>query len=600
MFIFGGDTGMTAEDIRQKRAIAARLATQQAAPRNVGEGLTAIGNALAYRGIMKATGNAERENREREAAERAASGARAASIFGDMFRPTVAPNMGPADTANPQPEGLPATPPELVPGSKLPPSLIRTESGGNLQAQNDAVGHGGHVGHFGRGQFGVARLQDAKDAGIIPANMTPQEFMASPGAQEMVESWHVQDIGKFIADNGLDQYVGQVINGTTITPTGMLAVAHLGGKGGLKRFLQTGGEYDREDVNGTSLTDYARTHGGGSQPTADPAAVQAILADPNVDAATKQLVTDRFRQMNTPQPAAPGFTVLAPAEVVALGLPEGTVAQRGPDGKISVVNGRGQTINVNTGASGIDYGDPPKDMAWLRDDNGAVRLDERGVPMAGYISGSPQDAERVQEITGLASDAIDKAKAREAGNETTRRVGEIVIEDIRRVREKIESAPWYDPATGFGTGLTENLRGSNAANVAQLTQTIRANIGFDRLQQMREASPTGGALGQVTIQELQRLESVLGSIEQSQSEDQLLENLDRLEGLYVDIMRKASAYSNASEFGFDGAAPGEAAQSQSAEMTFEKFSQDPSAQRAAEQYGVTLEEMWAVRQGSGE
>lgn len=35
-----------------------------------------------------------------------------------------------------------------------------------------------------------------------------------------------------------------------------------------------------------------------------------------------------------------------------------------------------------------------------------------------------------------------------------------------------------------------------------------------------------------------------------------------------------------------------------AEVTFEIFSQDPSAQAAAEQYGVTLEEMWAIKQGS--
>jgi len=33
-------------------------------------------------------------------------------------------------------------------------------------------------------------------------------------------------------------------------------VAHLGGKNGMRKFLQTGGKYNPEDSNGTSLSDY--------------------------------------------------------------------------------------------------------------------------------------------------------------------------------------------------------------------------------------------------------------------------------------------------------------------------------------------------------
>ena len=33
-------------------------------------------------------------------------------------------------------------------------------------------------------------------------------------------------------------------------------------------------------------------------------------------------------------------------------------------------------------------------------------------------------------------------------------------------------------------------------------------------------------------------------------------------------------------------------------MTFETFAQDPSAQAAAERYGVTLEEMWEIKRGA--
>ena len=45
---------------------------------------------------------------------------------------------------------------------------------------------------------------------------------------------------------------------------------------------------------------------------------------------------------------------------------------------------------------------------------------------------------------------------------------------------------------------------------------------------MRENSPTGGALGQVTERELAFLQSVEGSLDQAQSEDQLRQILQRL------------------------------------------------------------------------
>ena len=71
--------------------------------------------------------------------------------------------------------------------SPLSPSLISNESGGNFRAQNDAVGAGGKVGHFGRGQFGVARLQEAANAGAIPQGTTPDQFMNSPELQKRAE-----------------------------------------------------------------------------------------------------------------------------------------------------------------------------------------------------------------------------------------------------------------------------------------------------------------------------------------------------------------------------------------------------------------------------
>lgn len=127
------------------------------------------------------------------------------------------------------------------------------------------------------------------------------------------------------------------------------------------------------------------------------------------------------------------------------------------------------------------------------------------------------------------------------------RAGGVVLEDIARVQKIAEESNL--PIAGPIGSVLSRVPGTNAYDVSALTQTIRANIGFDRLQQMREASPTGGALGQVSNQELSTLQAVLGNLDQSQSQQQFEYNLRRLGEIYTDIMRKFSAYPNAAEFG---------------------------------------------------
>jgi len=146
--------------------------------------------------------------------------------------------------------------------SKPLPSLVQNESGGNWKAQNNEVGAGGQRGHFGRLQFGQARLQEAAAAGAIPQGMTPQAFMASPEAQQSAERWHFGDIDQYIKERGLDRAIGREINGVPVTMDGMRAVAHLGGKEGLGKFMISGGRYNPADTNGTSLMDYFSRHGG--------------------------------------------------------------------------------------------------------------------------------------------------------------------------------------------------------------------------------------------------------------------------------------------------------------------------------------------------
>lgn len=88
------------------------------------------------------------------------------------------------------------------------------------------------------------------------------------------------------------------------------------------------------------------------------------------------------------------------------------------------------------------------------------------------------------------------------------------------------------PVTGFASYLSET-RGTPAYQFAQLIAPIRSFIGFDRLQQMREESPTGGALGQVAVQELRDLQATKGSLAEGQREEQLRETLNDIRAKIV-------------------------------------------------------------------
>lgn len=67
-----------------------------------------------------------------------------------------------------------------------------------------------------------------------------------------------------------------------------------------------------------------------------------------------------------------------------------------------------------------------------------------------------------------------------------------------------------------------------ARDVSAELKTVAGNIAFNALQQMREASKTGGALGQVAVQELELLKSVEGALQQDQSPANLKAQLNKV------------------------------------------------------------------------
>ena len=91
------------------------------------------------------------------------------------------------------------------------------------------------------------------------------------------------------------------------------------------------------------------------------------------------------------------------------------------------------------------------------------------------------------------------------------------------------------PFTAGAGAWVANIPGTPQKDLNEKLSTIRANIGFDKLQSMRENSPTGGALGNVSDHENKLLQAVQGSLDQGQSPAQLKSNLTEIKRLLSEV-----------------------------------------------------------------
>lgn len=170
-------------------------------------------------------------------------------------------------------------------------------------------------------------------------------------------------------------------------------------------------------------------------------------------------------------------------------------------------------------------------------------------------------AQREQELAFRRELAAGNAALRSAVTDTQRQIAQARLDEIKAKQEEKadKKAAAQEMAVnhaskvvtdvqeasnlvgGMTTGLIGKgqsfVPGTDAYNLNQRLLTIKANLGFDRLQQMRDASPTGGALGQVAVQELNALQSTVGSLEIGQDRKELEKNLSKIEHHYTNWIR---------------------------------------------------------------
>ncbi len=134
---------------------------------------------------------------------------------------------------------------------------------------------------------------------------------------------------------------------------------------------------------------------------------------------------------------------------------------------------------------------------------------------------------------------VEKEKQEEVGKglgqrEVNRPKVEASIRDLKQQRQLVrgtidEVLSNTDWTTAGAIGSASSIiPGTPAYNLARKLETIKSNIGFDKLQSIRDNSPTGGALGPVSDMENRLLQSVIASLDAGQSPSQLRQNLLRV------------------------------------------------------------------------
>jgi hypothetical protein len=193
--------------------------------------------------------------------------------------------------------------------------------------------------------------------------------------------------------------------------------------------------------------------------------------------------------------------------------------------------GKGGT-NINLGAGAKVAGD------YVIVEDPTSEAGVRFVPIpGGKAAEEAAAAEKRQEVAG------QQAAQKEA----------VVAGSIDYLVGKLDKGGLFNlPEAGIAGNLLGRLGvNQDAVDFRNELASVQANIAFDRLKQMRDASKTGGALGAVSEKELNLLINAYGNIDQSTSPDRLKKNLLEIKR----IMTKIENDPVASSFYYGQSAP---------------------------------------------
>lgn len=178
-------------------------------------------------------------------------------------------------------------------------------------------------------------------------------------------------------------------------------------------------------------------------------------------------------------------------------------------------------LNAKSGGVTVNTGNQPPEFEMGTVPQGAyVAKGPDGKPVLHYMEGSEQYAER------------------EAGEAADAKRDENIERRVSSTTDEIDHALSLlgGGTSGLGGAIMRGIPGSDAVDFEAALNTVRANLAFDELRAMREASKTGGALGAVSERELKLLESAEAGYDPDMSEAGKRRYLEKVRKHYGNFM----------------------------------------------------------------
>jgi hypothetical protein len=346
-------------------------------------------------------------------------------------------------------------------------------------------------------------------------------------------------VGSLALGNVVDRNIAQKETAATNDERNRLAQALLGmaGGGGASTAVPnpaaaTGGP------NADATTQSSGPPAGGALPPTAPAAPPGADADPRRAAAVAALrgLPLQALQQATQQQALDQFK---PPEKVDLGdswglVKNGQVVGRIPKGASpdatmgARTTMRGQDLTAGTAANG--------QRIQVRGQDIAAGTAKRGQDIAASTAASGQGVTmRGQDLNYGMEDK--KLGAKQATANSTVDAGlqhqsEMIANTQSALNDAIKNTSRMTTgvmgAATRGNPLTHGA-GSKALTLENQIKTIQANLGFDTLNQMRQMSKSGGALGSITERELDLLGSVVANLDPNMNRADLTANLGKIQ-----------------------------------------------------------------------
>jgi len=144
-----------------------------------------------------------------------------------------------------------------------------------------------------------------------------------------------------------------------------------------------------------------------------------------------------------------------------------------------------------------------------------------------------------QEAAGKQAEEAEKAAKAARSQDSAKYNLAKVIKQIAAIRaDAADNGGWFE--TGGTGSFSRNYlpSGTAAFDLAENLKTVDATSAFSALQQMRDNSPTGGALGAITENELDLLKSTISNLNPDQSQEQFQANAKLAQDAYIDMLAR--------------------------------------------------------------